>query len=289
MKSATQLKSKKNVSATIETITPEIATKLLKGNVKNRKLNDRTIAQYAKNMTDGEWGMNGETIKFSKDGKLLDGQHRLQAIINSGTTQDFLVIRGLDDDDIYTIDIGKNRNNSDALALAGYPVRSFILAAAINTCISFRNGNTYIRNTKDGKTTPTECLAFIQKNPGILHSLEKFEGNAAKLRGWVQPSAVVGLHFMFSKIDQQKANTFFYGLIEGANLQDGSPILALRNRLFIDQQAKHRGDGSRRRTIALIVKAFNYFLGGRTDVKLLKYLPEFPITLGQLEDEQIEE
>lgn len=89
-------------------ITPEIAEKMLGKNTNNyRRLNSSTVAKYAKDMFLGYWQVNGETIVFSKDGTLLNGQNRLAAIIKSNTTQKMLVVTGVSAD-IY--DSGKVRS-----------------------------------------------------------------------------------------------------------------------------------------------------------------------------------
>lgn len=61
-------------------ITPQLAEELLARNTFNRKPSQRKIRRYAAMMRDGEWQLNGEPLKFSAAGRLLDGQSRLQAV-----------------------------------------------------------------------------------------------------------------------------------------------------------------------------------------------------------------
>lgn len=70
-------------------------------------------------MEAGRWRLNGETVKFSATGHLYDGQHRLNAVVQSGTTVPMVVIRGLGDDVMPTVDAGAKRSYSDALKLSG--------------------------------------------------------------------------------------------------------------------------------------------------------------------------
>ncbi len=53
------------------------------------------MAEYANAMKSGEWKYNGESIKVCTDGSLLDGQHRLEACIESGVTFDTLLVTNL--------------------------------------------------------------------------------------------------------------------------------------------------------------------------------------------------
>lgn len=41
--------------------------------------------------------MTGEPIKFAHNGRLLDGQQRLMALVDANVAVDFLVVRGLDE------------------------------------------------------------------------------------------------------------------------------------------------------------------------------------------------
>lgn len=72
---------------TVEKITPKIAEAWLNANTCNRKLRDGIVERYAADMTAGKWTECPEPISFYVDGDLADGQHRLFAITESGTTQ----------------------------------------------------------------------------------------------------------------------------------------------------------------------------------------------------------
>lgn len=103
----------------VEFITPEIAIRYLAGNENNRKVSPGVVKQYCESVKRGEWRLNGESIKFDTDGNLLDGQHRLYAIIKAGIGVRTLVTRGLDREVFVTIDIGKKRTASDCLGMIG--------------------------------------------------------------------------------------------------------------------------------------------------------------------------
>lgn len=60
-------------------VTPEMAENILAARGPNRNVSASVINKYARDMLAGRWQLNGQTIKISKDGQLLDGQHRLEA------------------------------------------------------------------------------------------------------------------------------------------------------------------------------------------------------------------
>src|SRR5882757_5791751 len=103
------------------TITPKMAEDLLNAHqdvvdksgfpALNRIINDNTVAQYANDMSKGNWVANGETIKVAENGRIPDGQHRLWACINSGANFDTLLVSGFKESEIdrvfVTTDIGR--------------------------------------------------------------------------------------------------------------------------------------------------------------------------------------
>lgn len=93
-------------------ISPEEAEALLnEHNPYNyRKMNLSTVKIYAQDMREGNWKENGETIKVDTNGNIIDGQHRLQAVVDSGVSIEFIFVEGLDPSVASTIDIGRKRS-----------------------------------------------------------------------------------------------------------------------------------------------------------------------------------
>lgn len=102
-----------------EKITPATAEKWLNANKTNRRLREGVVEKYAADMKAGKWTKCTVPISFYDDGDLADGQHRLFAIIESGTTQQFLVLRGLTRKDGLNIDTGLTRNIVDNGKISG--------------------------------------------------------------------------------------------------------------------------------------------------------------------------
>lgn len=74
-------------------INPMIATEMLKKNNANRKLGECISSKYAKDMIDGNWQLlpSSMAISINEEGVLLDGQHRLKALIKANKEIPFLV------------------------------------------------------------------------------------------------------------------------------------------------------------------------------------------------------
>jgi hypothetical protein len=97
----------------IEEIDPTLADLLLKGNVRNRNVSPLLVDSLARDMMAGKWILSHQGIAIDKDFRLLDGQHRLYAIVKSGVTLKVPVTYNADPEAFNVIDLN-NRPRSVA-------------------------------------------------------------------------------------------------------------------------------------------------------------------------------
>lgn len=100
-------------------VTPAIAKQWLTKNTSNRRLRKRTVVRYACDMKAGQWLETHQAIAFSEAGVLLDGQHRLAAVIESGVSQRFLVVTGCSHESQLVVDKVLPRGAADSITLEG--------------------------------------------------------------------------------------------------------------------------------------------------------------------------
>lgn len=101
------------------TVTPALALEWLENaNIRNRPLSQNHINKLARDMTCGHWKLTHEGIAFDPSGVLLDGQHRLWAIVESQTTQSMMVFFNIPKESVMFIDSGRSRTVVDILKLA---------------------------------------------------------------------------------------------------------------------------------------------------------------------------
>lgn len=118
-------------SAEVKKITPAMAEVMLNGNSGNRKINFNMVTQYAADMRHGNWkGENGEAIVISKTGHLINGQHRLKAVISANVTVNLLIITVKPCDgkgDLSSLaviqDRGKLRTHSEITGISAFAIR----------------------------------------------------------------------------------------------------------------------------------------------------------------------
>lgn len=65
-------------------VSPERARTMLGRNEGNRQRRPSTVSHYADQMKRGEWQQTHQPLAFDEDGNLIDGQHRLAAVAQSG-------------------------------------------------------------------------------------------------------------------------------------------------------------------------------------------------------------
>ena len=99
---------------------PAVAAKLAAlTNTRNRPKQDHHAALLSVLMRDTAYEITGDTLKWSRSGVMLDGQHRMHGCAASGKSLTTHVVFGLPDDIFDVLDQGKKRSPGDVLALCG--------------------------------------------------------------------------------------------------------------------------------------------------------------------------
>jgi len=98
-------------------IGPDEARALLAANADNRKLRPGRVEFYASTMKQGGWRLTHQGIAFGANGRGIDLQHRLNAVIASGVVIEMMVTENLSDDAFEAIDQHERRSISDALRI----------------------------------------------------------------------------------------------------------------------------------------------------------------------------
>lgn len=210
------------------TIDPTLAADWLENHNKaNRSVSKPTVALYARLMSEGKWDFNGETIQFDLNGNLINGQHRLLAVVESGVPLDALVVSGLPVQAKDSIDQQRKRTPGDVLKMHGYPNGNKIagIARLVNAWDNGHRGNGLVGGSQTA-LAPTEVLALVEAEPLILHAAVAASSSAADI---LAPGRAYGsLWVLTHRVDPDFAEEFFRRLTTGEMLEAGNPILTLR-------------------------------------------------------------
>jgi hypothetical protein len=247
-------------------ITPTMAQDFLSRNKSNRPLREKLVNLYARDMVHGSWQMNGETIKISKKDELLDGQHRLSAIIKSGKTVRMPVVRNLPEEVFHTIDTGMRRSASQILGIAGYENTAALASAARWLFLMKANRPGLQKNA----VTPQEILDTIKDNPMLHQYTHKFVSNVKTLRAILPSPAIAIFTVAAQKYGSSIVDLFMDQLASGEGLKKRNPVYELRERLFFNKKstAKLKVEV----TVAILIKAFNAFVHNK-EIGVLHFKP----------------
>ncbi len=171
------------VRTEILTITPTEAKRMLEGNTNNRRLSKIRVRELAEAIRRGDWSLNGESLKFNGK-QLLDGQHRLHAVVEANKPIKTLVVWGLNPNVFLTLDQQKRRSVIDALHINGEE-NTKILASAIALVFDIRRGGDWMRGK--ARVDNREAMRFLDKEPQIRDSaFENANAEACMARGFAQ-------------------------------------------------------------------------------------------------------
>lgn len=256
-----------DVTVAIETITPDKASLMLKHSVGNfRKIDRNRVAKYAAEMTAKKWMFNGETIKLNGE-CVIDGQHRLAAIVKSGETIECVVIRNLDKMTGVTIDCGKGRTLSDWVKYRGIKNAVSVTSMARNIVL-YNAGRWGSQSVSSGYTKDSEIIEYIEASNELLQAAHHMADPCAP----IIPRSFLGALLVIAcggKAPSENAmcKWFCDALHSGSGLNDGEPVLVLRNKMICVEKSRRESLFLQKMVLTL---AWNKTVKGER-VKILKY------------------
>lgn len=245
-------------------VTPAMAARWLTLNQGNRKPSRAKVRRFADVIRSGKWMENGETVKFSASGRLLDGQSRLRAIIEANTAVLLEIRFGIPDTAQRSMDAGESRRATHALEMLGYE-NAYVLSPALRFVYQMELGGIRAGGSTTGRQSVMENLAvpaLIKRNEGLTKSVAWAIAQGAPLRKLMPFSEAAFFHYIFAGAGVEKRDAFFQSLIPekharltGRLTKDNSPTGLLRNRLL----ANLGGKISAASRVRIIVKAWNAY------------------------------
>lgn len=250
-------------------VTPYLASKLLEKNINNRRVSQAVVNSYADEMLNGNWREDTyEFIKMSEDGFLLDGQHRLLAVIKSQKSINFQFAYGLLNNIFPILDTGSNRSSRDV-----FSIKKIDNANVISSCIK-----SYIVNKRGFGRTHDSNLRLRITNTNILEEYEarpEFWQEVATfgLKGYrnfahvLSTTSIGSFYAYFYDFSPEQSREFISQLCTGENVVN-STIITLRNLLIKDKISNKKISSDDKYN--LIIKSWNAYRLGK-NYRVLKY------------------
>lgn len=211
-----------------EDVTPTLAADYLKKNTHNRPLNRARVAEYAEAMRAGRWHVSHQGVAFDAAGNLIDGQHRLHAIVSSGCTIRMQVTMGLTREALLVIDTGRARTVAQNLSLMGKTHAKSVTAWS-NVARAVIQGG-------EGRTFSAGEVERIYDELGAT-----IDAAMSSFGTRINNGSVGGAFLLTYRKDPGKVVAFFEQFLKGEGLTHGSPVLAAHKYYFVSS-AKSRDE-----------------------------------------------
>ena len=194
----------------------------------NRPINERVVAKYAQELSNNNWVTdNGESIKFDQNGMMVDGQHRLSAIIKSNVSVYMWVTYGVDSRAFMTIDAGGSRSIGSILGISGVTSANQ-KTAVIRALLRYRNHST---SEKFATPTATDVLKFYEMEAELIDFANSQSTQLTTKSGIRIPASVVGGMIAFLYERHPNVIVFFNEVMSGRDITNNAVYL-LRDRII---------------------------------------------------------
>lgn len=271
----------------VKDVTPKMAEEILiNHNGLNRKINKRHVEALALNMCKGSWKFNGDAVRFDNKGNLIDGQHRLSAIVACNKTMPLLLISGLDESIIRTIDQEvKPRNLSDILKMDGIDYANKVASclnryfALKSSCNSFIDSNrthgssaaTSVNITK-GEYTVYDKYNEYKEHSEFWQSVVRYAmdcNSYAKILKVPEIGAVYAYLVLDKGHSEDSVEKFFNGIFKKIG---NYPLLITFRDMYLKDQLADIPMMPKTRSM-LLIKTWNYYCNNELDRTDIDYDP----------------
>lgn len=249
--------SDRKLSVSLRRITPKDAERYLQTSERNRTLNRARVLRYARDMKLGRWSAATMLI-IDEDGHMVDGHHRMSAVVEAGVPAEMCVLTGLPKQAVPYIDTGRPRSAGDMLAFV----------EGLDGVASLRNKSVLARivlkiRSGNFSTLPgyDDIADFMLSNKETVNEAYSFYSELKPLGGSLGTGAAAFI--ILDKVGLKNAvfQEFREQVASGEMIKSGMPTYALRNALFANGKT---GSGGTRQVddVYFVLKAWRGFVNG---------------------------
>ena len=240
------------VTASIIFLDPKKAKELFESNADNqRNVKPANLRKIEGAIRSGKFALNGESIIRSETGRLLNGQHRVIAVMNTGIGVWTVLVEGVSDDCFATMDSGSSRSMADVCRIAGDgDVNN--LSATIQRLAEYMEGA-----DKIGLSIPFSHAQLWDVRE-VAQGVENSISAVRKSHRFVSISRAAWLHYVGQQECPAACEQFFQWLGDTSNTKKPDAIYLLQKR-GADAKLK-KAPLPLREQMAILIKAWNAFV-----------------------------
>ena len=242
----------------------------------NRNISKAVVDSYAITMKAGKWLLNGEAIVFDIDGILLNGHHRLHAIIKAGVPIQTFVTRGVEHESYTTFDCGRHRTVGQLIGMRG--IKNYnAVASAVQLSYRLKNGHSVsegLSATKRLGKTNSDMIAYFNTDAELFIEAGAFSTQIRSECPILDKSIVGGTFHHLVRVggyDKETVKGFFTSVCS-YDTCDNPSLNLLRLRLLKNRESKLERL-NRNVLYAFIIKTWNAYVTGK-NISCLKFNPE---------------
>lgn len=245
-------------------VTPQMAEAALLRSAGNRQIVLATVRGFANDMATNGWTATGEPLCFSEEA-LQEGHHRgLAGYLSNLPFRSYVVVTVPPAKNLFSYyNCGKGRTVADALYIGGWNGAGRTMAQAVAD-LALRYDHDALGVDKQGrfpKVTARHALDYMETHPDFAAAARLMMGTYQDAVDTIisKPAAVFFAWLVVRAYGEGVLDEFCNALGSGANLDEDSPILAVRNRLLRPEPKGQPKIASRTR-LAYVCKAFLMFV-----------------------------
>ena len=257
----------------LEEITPQAAAELLANQVGNRRIKLEKVAEWTADMKAGHWQPIPQPIMIDPDGRLIDGQHRLTAVVRSQSTVLMWVARNVPGQMRRYVDGGVVRTAGDVLRMDHGVTNQVAAQASVKLVVGYQRMPNVVWSgaSRVGKQPIIDEYLTdpdtYQQAVSCGNLARKSIGSGLWLTGTTYAALYVLVHRYSATPDLW--DEWHRGLSTGAGLPSGDPRLSLRSSRRVGPTYSAGQFG-----LMACIKAWNAYVGGR-DVLAMRVGPRY--------------
>lgn len=254
-------------------ITPAIAKQFLMSNNINRPLREFEIKGLENIIRSGKWIPQTDVIAFDNTGMLINGQHRLHAIIRANKAVECTIGYNYSPSAFAVIDNGLSRSAGDVVFSRGIS-NQYAMAAIAKMIFLYKNGQlSYVNESAKKINGPDniEIADFVEKNIVKIRKAHDIAKKSSKTLKEISNRHLAFLYHAFSEKSSMDADSFMELYSTGVGLTERHPIHTLRNQLIANKRATNKY--SDRIKMAWAIIAWNMYRDGKKG-KSIRFNPE---------------
>lgn len=257
----------------VMTVTPQAASKWLESNGKNRKISSVHVSKIVASIKKNEWVLNGEPILFDEAGRLIDGQHRLTAVVQANQPIQSAVITGVTDPNAFqTIGVISRPRGADQIAeMKGVSNAQAVTAAArvVHAYEASKTITNFRAIVSRPVATPGELSdKAVEIEEEYIHCKNMLGHNL--FRSAKVGTAVIGVFIILNRIDPVNTSSFLHKVRTGVVSIENDPAMTYRDKLLSARSVFENDQQRKFGMMAMTIKAWNANITGKP-MKVLKF------------------